>query len=124
MSERAFLDDELWSPGENSAHIFTFHPLSTRIHPLYIVLSRFLGPSLYLRVTLEASGAIQYYSCESDVAEAMSAVTEIGAVDHTAVPAEFPLVFPALSRQERRYNHRRAQDGTDTQERTGNIRVR
>jgi hypothetical protein len=83
-------------------------------------------------------------SCESDVAEAMvwyaiefppfhviarefaglSAVTEIGAVDHTAVPAEFPLVFPALSRQERRYNHRRAQDGTDTQRRTGNIRAR
>jgi len=38
MLKRAFLDDELWSPGENSAHIFTFHPLSTRIHTLYMCM--------------------------------------------------------------------------------------
>ncbi|OJA09815.1 hypothetical protein AZE42_12960 [Rhizopogon vesiculosus] len=37
------------------------------------------------------------------------------------MPAEFALVLPVLSRQGRRYNHRRAQDGTYTQRRTGNI---
>jgi len=38
MLKSAFLDDELWSPGENSAHTFAFHPLSTRIHPLYMCM--------------------------------------------------------------------------------------
>ena len=38
MSKRAFLDVEIWSPGENSVHVFTFHPLSTRIHPLYLCM--------------------------------------------------------------------------------------
>ncbi|OJA08882.1 hypothetical protein AZE42_12261 [Rhizopogon vesiculosus] len=100
MSKRAFLDDELWFPDAHSHLCYLAH-LGDEFGCCLGVLSRFVGPSLYLlRITFEAGGAIQYYSCESDVADAMvCAVTEIGAIDHTAVPAEFALVLPALSRK-------------------------
>src|SRR5882757_6537154 len=62
------------------------------------VLSRFLGPSLYLLVRERCCGGngmvrncISSFSCHcSRVCWPQSAVTEVGAIDHTAVPAGFP----------------------------------